>query len=74
MPDQLPGVRDCHRISVYQDSNGLSVSFHATMSPDLPITDAHKLTVQLENLLRARLPELGRVVIHVEPPGASDRP
>jgi cation diffusion facilitator family transporter len=72
LPDQLPGVKDCHHISVFQDGNDLSVSFHATMAPSLPIGDAHKLTVQLENLLRARLPELGRVVIHVEPPGASD--
>jgi len=72
LPNQLPGVKDCHRISVYQDGNDLSVSFHATMTSNLPIGDAHKLTVQLENLLRARLPELGRVVIHVEPPGAGD--
>jgi cation diffusion facilitator family transporter len=72
LPDRLPGVKDCHHISVFQDGIDLSVSFHATMAPSLPIGDAHKLTVQLENLLRARLPELGRVVIHVEPPGASD--
>ena len=74
LPDQLPGVKDCHRISIYQDGNDLSVSFHATLSPNLPISDAHKLTVQLESLLRARLPELGRVVIHVEPPGVRDQP
>ena len=43
------------------------------MEPNLPISDAHKLTVQLESALRAQLPELGRVVIHVEPPGAQDR-
>jgi divalent metal cation (Fe/Co/Zn/Cd) transporter len=66
LPDQLPGVKDCHRISIYQDGNDLSVSFHATLSPNLPISDAHRLTVQLESLLRARLPELGRVVIHVD--------
>jgi cation diffusion facilitator family transporter len=70
---QLPGVKDCHRISVYQDGNDLSVSFHATMSPNLAIGQAHQLTIQLESLLRARLPELGRVVIHVEPPEAQDQ-
>lgn len=73
LPSSVPGVKDCHRISVYQDDNDLSVSFHATMAPDLPISDAHKLSVQLESALRAQLPELGRVVIHVEPPGAQDR-
>jgi divalent metal cation (Fe/Co/Zn/Cd) transporter len=69
----LPGVRDCHGITIYREGNDLSVSFHATMAPNLPISDAHKLTVQLESLLRARLPELGRVVIHAEPPGVSDQ-
>ena len=33
LPDQLPGVKDCHRISIYQDGNDLSVSFHAPWSP-----------------------------------------
>jgi divalent metal cation (Fe/Co/Zn/Cd) transporter len=70
---QLPGVKDCHRISVYQDGNDLSVSFHATMSPNLPIGQANQLTVQLESLLRAGLPELGRIVIHVEPPEVQDQ-
>jgi cation diffusion facilitator family transporter len=73
LPDQLPGVKDCHGISIYRDGNDLSVSFHATMAPNLPISDAHKLTVQLEAVLRARLPELGRVVIHVEPPEVKDQ-
>ncbi len=70
---QVPGVRDCHNISIYRDGNDLSVAFHCTMEPNLAISDAHKLTVQLESLLRASLPELGRVVIHVEPPGSVNR-
>jgi divalent metal cation (Fe/Co/Zn/Cd) transporter len=31
------------------------------------ITDAHELTEQLEKHVRARVPSVGRVVIHVEP-------
>jgi divalent metal cation (Fe/Co/Zn/Cd) transporter len=40
---------------------------HCTLDADTAITDAHKLTEQLEQHLRACLPHLGRVVIHVEP-------
>jgi divalent metal cation (Fe/Co/Zn/Cd) transporter len=71
--NQLPGVRGCHSITIFRDGNDLSVSFHAIMAPHLPISDAHKLTMELERLLRAQFPELGRVVIHVEPPEARDQ-
>lgn len=73
LPDQVSGVKDCHGVNVHREGNDLSVSFHCTMAPHLPISDAHKLTVQLESFLRAQFPELARVVIHVEPPEAQDR-
>ncbi len=65
---ELPGIRDCHSIRTYQESEGISVSFHCIMNPDIPINDAHQMTVQFESLLRSKIPELGRTVIHLEPP------
>ena len=35
--------------------------------PATAITEAHDLTVRLEEYLRSHVPRLGRVVIHVEP-------
>ena len=72
LPAQLPDVKDCHHITVYREGGELSVSFHCLMDPNLPISRAHQATAQLENLLRKRLPELGHVVIHLEPVGTSD--
>ena len=34
---------------------------------DTPITDAHDVTERVERVLRGQVPDLGRVVIHVEP-------
>jgi divalent metal cation (Fe/Co/Zn/Cd) transporter len=45
----------------------LAVSFHCTLDPATAITAAHDLTVRLEEYLRAHVPGLGRVAIHVEP-------
>ena len=73
LSEQAPGIKDCHSISLHREGNDLSVSFHCSMAPHLPISEAHKLTVQLESILRAQLPELGRVIIHVEPPEARDK-
>jgi divalent metal cation (Fe/Co/Zn/Cd) transporter len=45
----------------------LQVSFHCRLDAGTALTEAHDLTVKLEEFLRARIPNLGRVVIHVEP-------
>ena len=57
-----------HDIKVYQVASEVSLSFHCAMSPGTTITNAHAFTEKLEKRLRARLPSLGRIVIHVEPP------
>jgi cation diffusion facilitator family transporter len=56
-----------HQIHVQQTGEELSVSLHCMLDPATAIKDAHDLTVRLEDFLHQRIPELGRVVIHVEP-------
>lgn len=56
-----------HNIRVQSAGGQLGVSFHCTLDPATAITQAHDLTVHLEEHLRARIPGLGRVAIHVEP-------
>jgi cation diffusion facilitator family transporter len=60
-----------HDVTVHRVAGELSVSFHCVMSADAAITDAHILTERVEQRLRTQVPNLGHVVIHVEPP-ASD--
>ena len=45
----------------------LAVSFHCALDAMTSITQAHELTVRLEEYLRLHVPGIGRVVIHVEP-------
>ena len=56
-----------HDVRVQQAGGELAVSFHCTLDASTAITEAHDLTVRLEEYLRAHVPGLGRVVIHVEP-------
>jgi divalent metal cation (Fe/Co/Zn/Cd) transporter len=56
-----------HDIHVQWTGGELAVSFHCTLDAATAITDAHELTVRLEESLRNRIANLGRVVIHVEP-------
>jgi len=62
-----PGFGRPHDVQVKQVGEELAVSLHCTLDAATAITDAHDWTVRLEDSLRAEVPGLGRVVIHVEP-------
>jgi cation diffusion facilitator family transporter len=66
------GVRcEPHDVVINRVGGQLAVSFHCSLDGALSIGDAHALTETLESALRARVPYLGRIVIHVEPPEAA---
>jgi len=71
---KLPRVIDCHNISIFHYGDELSVTFHCTLAPNLPILEAHELTVEMETMLRERFSHLKRVIIHVEPPEPKNTP
>lgn len=56
-----------HDVTVATGDRGLSLTLHWTVHPQLSVGDAHTCTEDLERALRQRLPDLDRVVIHVEP-------
>ncbi|MBN1959751.1 MAG: cation diffusion facilitator family transporter [Deltaproteobacteria bacterium] len=58
-----------HHLRIRSVQNEIDISFHCTIDGQTPITEAHSLTEQIENSLREQLPNVGHVLIHVEPPG-----
>ena len=58
---------DPHDVQITTSDDGLAVSCHCALDAGIPLTEAHRHTEQFEGALRARLPALGRVVIHTEP-------
>jgi cation diffusion facilitator family transporter len=70
LPQEIPGLKECHSVSILRSGQDVSISFHCIMDPGMPISRAHELTSRTEAKLREHLPGLGRVVIHVEPPDA----
>ena len=53
---------------------GLCISFHCCVRHELSVEEALQLTVLLEKELRERLPLLGRILIHLEPPRTESAP
>jgi cation diffusion facilitator family transporter len=56
-----------HAVTVRRIGDELAVALHCEMAGDTPLADAHILSEQAEQALRRRLPDVGRVVIHIEP-------
>lgn len=56
-----------HDIRVRAIGNEYAVSCHCTLEQGLGIRDAHDLTERVEKRLRSQVPNLARVIIHVEP-------
>jgi cation diffusion facilitator family transporter len=52
---------------VQRVSGMLSVSFRHTLDGSLSLAEAHRQTEAVERALRARVPEVGRVLAHLEP-------
>lgn len=67
LPKSFKLVTECHNIVAYKENEQLSLSFHCYIPPETKITDAHRLTADMEQMLRNKLSELDRVYIHVEP-------
>jgi len=63
----IPGICDCHEMKIHSDGNERSITFHCHVDPDMSVSQAHRLTIELESEIRKKVPELGRVVIHTEP-------
>lgn len=55
-----------HHLHAHTGEDGTSVTFHCR-SGAATVGEGHNLATRLEADIRARLPELGQIVIHVEP-------
>ncbi|GAB6038354.1 cation-efflux pump [Fundidesulfovibrio butyratiphilus] len=71
---RMAEVSDLHELNVHRVDGKYCVSFHCRMAPGLSIEEAHAAAQRLEELARANIDDLGRVIIHVEPeiPGARE--
>lgn len=57
-----------HRFSTYVlPEQGICISFHCNVGMGLSVEEAHNVCTRLEKRIRAAVPQLGRLSIHLEP-------
>jgi divalent metal cation (Fe/Co/Zn/Cd) transporter len=73
--DRIGGPGACHHVILRHGHapNRIDVSLHCSAPGDSPLIAAHLLAEEIERNLRAELPLLDHVAVHVEPPGALDQ-
>jgi cation diffusion facilitator family transporter len=62
------GVRDLHNVTVEREADGsLHLTMHAKLPGDQNLATASRTSRELERSIRAELPEVTRIDIHLEP-------
>lgn len=64
---EFPGVH-WHDVRISPYDGGCALTMHAAVPAHTSIEEAHRTAEAAELLLRTRLPDVGRVTIHTEPP------
>jgi cation diffusion facilitator family transporter len=63
------GVHDVHRIRTRGAPDAVFIDLHVQVHPHATVEEAHRISHQVETLLRERFPQVEDVVVHVEPHG-----
>jgi cation diffusion facilitator family transporter len=65
--EAVVGRACCHDIVVRRQDGRLSVMLHCAFDPDLPVSEAHRLSSRIEEALKAEMPQIEAVLVHAEP-------
>jgi len=63
----VPGVKGCHKCRARRVGSRIHADLHIQVDPKLSVEDAHKVATKVERSLKAKIPDLASVVVHIEP-------
>lgn len=63
----IDGLSDIHDVRLRRSGRGTVLVAHCRLAADETVESAHRRVDDLERLVRDRMPELARIVIHAEP-------
>lgn len=64
---QVEGVIDTEKCFIRKAGMKYHVDLHATVNADISVREGHAISHLLKDTLKSKLPQLGHVLIHVEP-------
>ena len=64
---EVNGILDTEKCFIRKAGMKYHVDLHATVNSEISVKEGHELAHKLKDTLRERIPELGHVLIHIEP-------
>ncbi len=64
---RIDAVSGPHNIQVHQVEGKLFITLEALVDGDLSMAEAHELSTQLQEAIRAEVPNVGEALVHLEP-------
>jgi cation diffusion facilitator family transporter len=61
----VAGVQDCHAVRCRGEAGRVRVDLHIHVAPELTVARAHEITRAVEGRLRAEVPGISEVLVHV---------
>ncbi len=63
----VPGIHEPHHLEIFQVEGQLFIALEVRVDGRLSVAEAHELSTRLQELVRQRLPNVGEVLVHLEP-------
>jgi cation diffusion facilitator family transporter len=63
----VPGVAATEKLLIRKTGMTYQVELHATVDGNISVREGHEISHKLKDKLKAEIPELGNVTIHIEP-------
>lgn len=63
----VEGVVDCHKVRTRGAAGQIFVDLHIQVLPTMPIEKAHAIAHRVETTIKAEMPDVIDVVVHIEP-------
>ncbi|WP_294824211.1 cation diffusion facilitator family transporter [uncultured Flavobacterium sp.] len=63
----VPGIIDTEKCFIRKAGMRYHLELHAVVNSSITVKEGHRLAHELEDALRLQLPELGHVLVHIEP-------
>lgn len=64
---EVPGVMDTEKCRVRKSGMQFHVDLHAIVNGDISVKEGHNLSHKLKDYLQKEIPNLGEILIHIEP-------